>query len=169
MADIYFKKVKTVVGEYLSFKGAKNVQPSERSRLSLELSEYVAISGDIGETDERRTAALQKIIGDLKAMNHNIHVLESDAVKVVDSLLSDDAPRPGADPEGCTDAPITEVEYQGRKYVFYPYIGHAPAWQDQHFWKDRKGGLLGFIKTAKGKIHGRFYTQGQFFKFEPGQ
>jgi len=54
--------------------------------------------------------------------------------------------------------PITGVRYNDRAYTFYPYAGRMAS---------PKGGLLGFIKTAKGKLHGRFYTKGQWFMFEP--
>lgn len=54
--------------------------------------------------------------------------------------------------------PITGVRYNDRTYTFYPYAGRMVS---------PKGGLLGFIKTAKGKLHGRFYTKGQWFLFEP--
>ena len=54
--------------------------------------------------------------------------------------------------------PITGVTYNGKKYAFYPYVGRMVS---------PKGGLLGYIKTAKGKLHGRFYTKGQWFLFEP--
>lgn len=54
--------------------------------------------------------------------------------------------------------PITGVRYNDRQYTFYPYAGRMVS---------PKGGLLGFIKTAKGKLHGRFYTHGQWFMFEP--
>ena len=54
--------------------------------------------------------------------------------------------------------PITGVRYHDRQYTFYPYAGRMVS---------PKGGLLGFIKTAKGKLHGRFYTKGQWFLFEP--
>lgn len=68
-----------------------------------------------------------------------------------------------------TGEPITGVEYNGRKYVFYPYPGPMPAWQHPEFFGGRQvGGILGYITSVKGvKIHGRFYTEGQFFKFEP--
>ena len=54
--------------------------------------------------------------------------------------------------------PITGVRYNDRTYTFYPYAGRMAS---------PKGGLLGFIKTAKGRLHGRFYTHGQWFMFEP--
>jgi len=54
--------------------------------------------------------------------------------------------------------PITGVRYHDRQYTFYPYAGRMVS---------PKGGLLGFINTAKGKLHGRFYTKGQWFLFEP--
>jgi hypothetical protein len=54
--------------------------------------------------------------------------------------------------------PITGVRYNDRTYTFYPYAGRMVS---------PKGGLLGFIKTANGKLHGRFYQQGQWFMFEP--
>ena len=57
-----------------------------------------------------------------------------------------------------TGSPITGVRYNDRQYTFYPYAGRMVS---------PKGGLLGFIKTAKGKVHGRFYTKGQWFLFEP--
>ena len=57
-----------------------------------------------------------------------------------------------------TGSPITGVRYNDRQYTFYPYAGRMVS---------PKGGLLGFIKTAKGKLHGRFYTKGQWFMFEP--
>lgn len=94
----------------------------------------------------------------------------SSATQIVDALLHDESePLPGSNEKTMTGPPITGVEYQGKKYTFYPYIGRNPAWQDQHFGQQRKGGQLGFIKTRQGNIHGRFYTQGQFFKFEPGR
>lgn len=57
-----------------------------------------------------------------------------------------------------TGTPITGVHYKDRAYTFYPYAGRMVS---------PKGGKLGYIKTAQGKLHGRFYTQGQFFLFEP--
>jgi len=57
-----------------------------------------------------------------------------------------------------TGQPITGVRYNDRQYTFYPYAGRMVS---------PKGGLLGYIKTAKGKLHGRFYTRGQWFLFEP--
>ena len=54
--------------------------------------------------------------------------------------------------------PITGVRYNDRTYTFYPYAGRMAS---------PKGGLLGFIKTLKGKLHGRFYRKGQWFMFEP--
>ena len=91
------------------------------------------------------------------------------AEAIVDKLLHDDKPLSGNNEKNMTGPPISGVEYQGKKYTFYPYIGRNPAWQDAYFGKDRKGGQLGFIKTRQGNIHGRFYMHGQFFRFEPGQ
>ena len=55
--------------------------------------------------------------------------------------------------------PITGVRFNGRPGTFYPYPGptHGPD-----------NSLLGFMKTARGPVHGRFYTKGQWFMFEPG-
>ncbi len=71
------------------------------------------------------------------------------AKAIVDKLLESDF----------VGEPITGVRYQNKTYSFYPYVGpiHAVG-----------GGMLGYIKTRQGKVHGRFFTKGQFFHFEPG-
>ncbi len=74
----------------------------------------------------------------------------SAAVKIVDALLSD---------KDFVGKPITGVRFNDKKYTFYPYIG--PTYKD--------GKMLGYIKTAKGKLHGGFRMQGQWFIFEPGE
>lgn len=55
--------------------------------------------------------------------------------------------------------PITGVHWGDKPCVFYPYAGPCPV---------KGGGLLGFVKTRQGPVHGRFFTKGQFFHFEPG-
>lgn len=74
MADVYFKKDCVGFGnEYYRVYGIKNVKPEERSSLSLELAEYIAISGDIGTGDKQRSGALTKIRSDLQKAGHRLH------------------------------------------------------------------------------------------------
>jgi hypothetical protein len=85
----------------------------------------------------------------------------STAHKIVDALL-----------EGSSNfigKPITGVEFNGRTYVFYPYAGPMPAWEHPEYFDGKQvDGILGYIVSSKGvKIHGRFFTEGQYFKFEP--
>ena len=54
--------------------------------------------------------------------------------------------------------PISGVEWNGRKYVFYPYIGPV---------RGKNGSLYGLVKTRNGNVHGRMYWKGQFILFEP--
>jgi hypothetical protein len=84
----------------------------------------------------------------------------SAAHQIVDALLDD---------RKFIGEPITGVEFNNRQYVFYPYPGPMPAHEFPEYFDGKQvDGILGYIVSSKGvKIHGRFFTHGQFFKFEP--
>lgn len=89
MADIYFKRTKTLAGEYWNLLGVKNVAPQERSGLTLVLQEYQVMAGDIGEP-EQAALGMAKLRDELKADGHILHMQESVAESVVESLLNDE-------------------------------------------------------------------------------
>lgn len=61
MATIFVKRVKTFEGSYLSIvgiQGLKSLTEGQRSRLSLEIQEYMIYAGDIAGSSKVRKKAM---------------------------------------------------------------------------------------------------------------
>ena len=73
MADVYFRKVKTLAGTYWQLYRVDNVKPKERSGLSLTVQEYQAVCGDIGSPDKVVAAMLQNLRDEMQRDGHALH------------------------------------------------------------------------------------------------
>lgn len=75
MADVYFKQIKVIDGEYWKLIGLKNIKSSERSNLGLLCKEYQIISGDIGQSNAMTSQKLKDLRSDLANNGHTLHYL----------------------------------------------------------------------------------------------
>jgi len=90
MADIYFKDTVWVGGSYWQLAGVKNVEPEKRGALSLEVQEYLVISGDISKDTAKDLARLRQ---EMEQAGHQLHYIQTENMKpkeVVDRLLETD-------------------------------------------------------------------------------